>query len=347
MTSPRAVNPLRMPEIDIARGIGMILVVSGHMIEFTEIIYYIFLFHMPLFFIISGILFRKKPDVEFALDRTRALMVPYVSFIVVIFIADNILQYVSGIPSFLRWDTPKFDIMRIVFGGPSLVGAFNTFWFVGCLWIASIALNGLANRIALRGWLMLAMMALLYALSMVSRPELMLPHSLGTVPMAMVLLWVGMMVAPYRSRSIMRFLACAIIALACAPFLGKLDMKKVQYGTMVTPIFAIAVSFMIIQASHYIAKIAPLSKILTTIGKASLTIMFTHMLFMIHLRVFIENRFVLLFSIIVLSLAFHWILEQTAFTRRYMLGRDRPQRAAADMVESASLQTNRKSAAVT
>lgn len=46
--------------IDVAKGIGIVLVVFAH-INFTEPIqFFIYSFHMPLFFIISGVLFTKE-----------------------------------------------------------------------------------------------------------------------------------------------------------------------------------------------------------------------------------------------------------------------------------------------
>ena len=47
--------------IDIARGIGMLLVIFGHLSERTQILRILaYSFHMPLFFIISGYLLNTK-----------------------------------------------------------------------------------------------------------------------------------------------------------------------------------------------------------------------------------------------------------------------------------------------
>lgn len=47
--------------IDIAKGIGIILVVIGHLHGINHIIHdFFYLFHMPLFFIISGYLYNHK-----------------------------------------------------------------------------------------------------------------------------------------------------------------------------------------------------------------------------------------------------------------------------------------------
>lgn len=57
---------IRLTYIDIARGIAILLVVIGHLNQFyrnnldisnPKMLSFIYTFHMPLFFIISGMLF--------------------------------------------------------------------------------------------------------------------------------------------------------------------------------------------------------------------------------------------------------------------------------------------------
>ncbi len=54
-------NIKRLNYIDVAKGIGMLLVVIGHCSN-TIANQYIYSFHMPLFFIITGILYRIHYD---------------------------------------------------------------------------------------------------------------------------------------------------------------------------------------------------------------------------------------------------------------------------------------------
>lgn len=50
----------RIDYLDIAKGIGIILVLVGHISKNDEINRFLYLFHMPLFFIISGMLYKEK-----------------------------------------------------------------------------------------------------------------------------------------------------------------------------------------------------------------------------------------------------------------------------------------------
>lgn len=50
----------REKSFDIAKGIGMLAVVLGHMSIPAKMGDFIFSFHMPLFFLINGYFFKKK-----------------------------------------------------------------------------------------------------------------------------------------------------------------------------------------------------------------------------------------------------------------------------------------------
>lgn len=50
----------RIAWVDIAKGIGIVLVLIGHISQNKNLHYFIYSFHMPLFFIISGYLYSEK-----------------------------------------------------------------------------------------------------------------------------------------------------------------------------------------------------------------------------------------------------------------------------------------------
>lgn len=92
--------------LDIVKGIGIILVVVGHCIKsYTIPGIFIYAFHMPLFFLISGICFNgEKYQVfkPFFYKRLRQLLVPAVTFSAIIVLLsycllgnDNLLYNLS------------------------------------------------------------------------------------------------------------------------------------------------------------------------------------------------------------------------------------------------------------
>lgn len=76
----------RIEWIDLLKGIGILFVVAGHSALSPSFVGYIFSFHMPLFFFLSGYLFSagKYPDFKsFLGKKARSLLVPYFSFALV------------------------------------------------------------------------------------------------------------------------------------------------------------------------------------------------------------------------------------------------------------------------
>lgn len=67
----------RIEWIDIAKGLGILAVILGHLKIPDILIRLIFSWHMPLFFIISGILFKDKNFVELLKSKFKSLIKPY------------------------------------------------------------------------------------------------------------------------------------------------------------------------------------------------------------------------------------------------------------------------------
>lgn len=71
------------PAIDILKGIGIILVVIGHNSS-GVLRNFIYTFHMPLFFIISGFLFSKKNIKDYLMNSFQRLLIPYFLFLILL-----------------------------------------------------------------------------------------------------------------------------------------------------------------------------------------------------------------------------------------------------------------------
>ncbi len=75
--------------IDAAKGYGMILVILGHITEYSPVGMIIYSFHMPLFFFLSGYLFSTKRSFgDFACNKTRRLIIPYFAYAVPLILWD-------------------------------------------------------------------------------------------------------------------------------------------------------------------------------------------------------------------------------------------------------------------
>ncbi len=126
----------RLDHIDMAKGIGIFFVALGHMEDistFTRV--WISSFHMPLFFIITGILMAVKDEPagdlgENVRKRFRGIIIPYLWFSLSYFIIDianlNIIRNID-LHTFIV-DT----IDSVTFYGMSVL------WFLPALFIASV-----------------------------------------------------------------------------------------------------------------------------------------------------------------------------------------------------------------
>ncbi|MFV0538459.1 MAG: acyltransferase family protein [Dysgonomonas sp.] len=71
----------RISRIDIAKGIGISLVVYGH--TFSPFVEFTHMFQMPLFFMLSGYLYNSKDNIkETIIKKTKSLLFPYIFFLI-------------------------------------------------------------------------------------------------------------------------------------------------------------------------------------------------------------------------------------------------------------------------
>lgn len=71
--------------LNSAKGIGVILVVFGHLLyksSFKEINHFIYAFHMPMFFLVSGYVQKAALKPRFLLDKVRRLLLPFLCWTV-------------------------------------------------------------------------------------------------------------------------------------------------------------------------------------------------------------------------------------------------------------------------
>ncbi len=114
----------RIEYLDIAKGMGIILVVCGH--AYMPYYSYITHFHMPLFFLISGFLYSSKASVkDFFLRKVKSLYIPFVFWNVVAYLVrQNIDLEFNAFLSFLEKLLLTWT-KEWMFMGPT--------WFLGAL----------------------------------------------------------------------------------------------------------------------------------------------------------------------------------------------------------------------
>lgn len=131
----------RLDYIDLLRGIGILLVVIGHHISEAEgLVVWIFSFHVPLFFIITGYLSGYKNDKcedikGLIISKAKSLMYPYITFSVI-----NIIWYVVFYIITPIGGQPKETLTEVLLKTVTTSG-YHAMWFLPALFVATILFN--------------------------------------------------------------------------------------------------------------------------------------------------------------------------------------------------------------
>ena len=93
------------------KGIGIILVVLGHTTHNDELGSWIYHFHMPLFFFLSGVFF--SPTIQGLVKRVRQILIPYLIF---------------GVLSFIYWRFAEMRFRPLPENFDANMHFFDLFW---------------------------------------------------------------------------------------------------------------------------------------------------------------------------------------------------------------------------
>lgn len=311
----------RIEWIDIAKGIGIILVVLGHCVVKTDYVHkFIFSFHMPLFFILSGYCFHAEKYSgikEVFLKKAIALLVPYFKFVLLGLIVTLI------IPGWREGLSLKGILTDLYLGYPSTVH-ITSIWYLVSLYGISVVFYILylwakkteRNIIIYIGVVLSGMAG--YAIyiiksltgvsdntaevaSQIALPGGRLPLTIDASLMALVFFALGVWI---RKKKMLEFLTFkgiyAIIGFALTTLLGvflnvRVNIHGCSYGNILY-FFACALSgtIMVICLSQLLSEnksniVNQVKKILLYYGKNSL-FMFAMQSLFIHLFVYIINE---------------------------------------------------------
>lgn len=135
----------RLDSLDLVKGIGIVLVVIGHSGYTSEsVLTWLASFHMPLFFIVSGMLFAHKrsdtePFIPYLKKRFCGMMIPYVSFSLINLGIDGIRRVIH--PAAAYQEVISADILQTV----SFLG-MSVLWFLPTIFLGELCLYGLMKK---------------------------------------------------------------------------------------------------------------------------------------------------------------------------------------------------------
>ena len=291
----------RNATIDIARGIGIILVVLGHnwtvLQDKGDLFRVIYSFHMPLFFFLSGVFLKDSvPLRPFALSRADALLKPY--FVVLVLLG---IAHMLAPRAFLVTATTSLAYFSGVLYATAPTVAWMPLWFLPHLFVASLvslailrATRALEKRIA---WLVFITCALLAAgirwmnsfwqidttrLHFMGLDKLPgLPWSLDLTFISTACMLAGFLLS--RGVMAMRFSAAGLVVATVAfaslhvYFDETIDLNLRVYGDPIVCTLQAALGiYVVLCASSLLQRYAAPRRSLSYIGSASLFILLFH-----------------------------------------------------------------------
>lgn len=122
----------RNKTIDIAKGLLILCVVIGHGTKIQCLSDFVYQFHMPLFFILSGYFLKKQRNIKiFAKKKAVRLLIPYLVYMIIDFIFFDHLHNLNR-------------IIHYMYGGRFINGVY---WYMTSLYIALIIIVILLNKL--------------------------------------------------------------------------------------------------------------------------------------------------------------------------------------------------------
>lgn len=253
----------RIHYFDTAKGILILLVVLGHVFETGPVNQYIYSFHMPAFFMISGILIRyssvmKKPMGQVLLDKIYTLIIPFL-FFEVLGVLSNIVRYGVTLNIFGY----ASNTLRLwCNNGPN--------WFIWALFVGEVMFI-LIHRFLKNCWLIWAVTAAIGIFMIVNHDFY---STFGSTGVGFLFLTFGYYVQPLFTAKHHPLVipATGIISLVTCFLNGKVDLGPWVFGNVPLYIIsALAGTFFVLEGSKYIS-----SKLLNHYGRNTLTVLGTH-----------------------------------------------------------------------
>ena len=252
----------RIQYFDIAKGILILMVVIGHIAETGPANQFVYTFHMPAFFIISGIMLRyssalKKPLYKVIYKKLYTLVIPLLFF--------ELIGVIANILSF------GFSLNPVGYIYQTLILNFNNgpVWFIWALFRAEI-LFIILHRIIKNKYCFIIAVSVLGMLMI----EFHYLRMAGSTGIGFLFLTSGYYMAGLftKEKKIEIVVISIIITIICCVLNGKVDLGTWSFGLI--PLYitgSIAGTVFVIEISKYLS-----SKLLIYYGQNSLTIMGTH-----------------------------------------------------------------------
>ena len=238
----------RLVWVDAVKGIGILLVILGHTIDIHPLLSkLIYSFHMPMFFIISGLLFnsekyKKMKCSKFIKIKFNSYLIPYFIYCLINLIF-QVLWKLLFFREIISLKEVLGYILAIIYGyaGDRRMPNCSSVWFLMCLFWASLFVF-IINKYAGRLSLLFASISLSLSYCIYLCVGYRLPFNLSTAFMATAFIWLGVNIRKYKIIDIITeskqwifyvsVIGLTTIGLISAYYNSKVGMNENEYGNL-------------------------------------------------------------------------------------------------------------------
>lgn len=291
----------RIDYIDVVRGIAMLCIIAGHMGN-NLIVKIVFTFHVPVFFIISGLFYRDKKGKT--KDSIIKLIKPYIFTVLCVALLDCVkmiaqnwvefkhIDFISGLNVLIK------DLVAGLYGSGSRVDFLNidltaigAIWFYLALIWALVFLKAIlqvsktiTQSTQTRNYLLYVFAILLWLVGFFSAKTIWLPVSIQSGCSAVIFLVIGMRMKGYReqySKSIWTYIIAVVLWGGAVYFSITNDYMSLVRSAFPNPLInivgAIAASWFLFGVGEKIEH-SIIAKPLCFFGKYSMVVLSFHLI---------------------------------------------------------------------
>lgn len=304
-----AVGKQRYDFLDVAKAVGIYLVILGHMVIFNwKEFRFIFAFHMPLFFVVAGFIWGGRREMpkwhDYIVRQIKHYLIPLLAVFVLSILQCIILPLGEHDLKHLL----SSDTLKDLYEGQYRFSFFGASWFLWCMFWSQLMYYGIQVLKRKCKLYIYILIWILFVLLAVYAPDIFsfipkyrrLPLKIDSAFMATVFMGVGHLLNRFYykckldQKAMVRYIVASIMLVLGIPIVYFVSCKGNTYVNLCDVVYArperyligsVFGSFMVIGASILLEKI----RILQYIGQNTLVIFLCHSVF-INLAVSLTNR---------------------------------------------------------
>ena len=157
----------RLSWLDVLKGIGIVLVAIGHIYSNRVVYNWLYSFHMPLFFLAAGWVYKEKTILTDIKRRIQTIVVPYFSFGLLVLLYWQVIErrFRDSDMSFVE------SLIGLISGCYDNLDFNVHLWFLPCFFVTVVLFNIMVNLGSRKiAYILSALMSLVYVV--LPMPEL-------------------------------------------------------------------------------------------------------------------------------------------------------------------------------